>query len=281
MKVRVYDEFGALNSRDVFSAFKSGLYANGDQQTKSYEEADVVVIWSILFQGRMAPNKEIWDRAQADGKPVVVLEVGALNRGESWKVGINGINRKATFIEPFEDNRFGKFNTPVAEWKREGEFITLFTQRQDSTQWQGMRSAEAWCADQIREIRKVSSRDIVIRPHPRDKYIDLYKLKGLGVYFDVPKPLGIDQFNHNEIFERSYAIINHSSGPSVQAPLLGIHTICSPDSLAYEVSDSYSTLESPLCKDRTSWLETLAHTEWFTDEIEKGLVWKHLKLRLK
>ena len=278
MKIRVYDEFGALNSREVFSAFKTGLYENGDQETKSYEEADVVVIWSVLFVGRMASNKEIWDKARKDGKPVIVLEVGALDRGVSWKVGINGINRTATFIKPFEENRFGKFNHRVAEWKETGDFVTIFTQRSDSTQWKGMCSTEAWVSDQIREIKKVSQRPIVIRPHPRDKYIDLHRLKGLkNVYFDLPVQRDVDTFNHNDIFARSYAVINHSSGPSVQASLMGIHTICSPDSLAYPVSESYSTLENPKNPDRSEWLQMLAHTEWTVPEIESGIVWKNLK----
>ena len=281
MKIRVYDEFGALNSKDVFAAFKAGVLENGDELTKSYEEADVVVIWSILFVGRMAPNKEIWDKARKDGKPVVVLEVGALKRGESWKVGINGINRKAIFVQPFEDNRFEKFNITVPDWKTNGEFITICTQRQDSTQWAGMRSADTYVADAIKHIKKVSKRPIVIRPHPRDKYIDLHRLKGLGVYFDVPQQSGTDQFNHNDIFARSYAVINHSSGPSVQAPLNGLHVICSSDSLAFEVADTFHTLESPTNKDRTNWLRMLAHTEWFIPEIEKGIPWQHLKLLLK
>ena len=34
----------------------------------------------------MAPNKNVWDEAQRQGKPVIVLEVGGLKRGTTWKV---------------------------------------------------------------------------------------------------------------------------------------------------------------------------------------------------
>jgi hypothetical protein len=47
----------------------------------SYDNTcDVAVIWSVLWQGRMAGNKKVWDDFRSQGKPVVVLEVGGLLR---------------------------------------------------------------------------------------------------------------------------------------------------------------------------------------------------------
>ena len=45
----------------------------------------------------MSRAKTIWDEFKRVNKPVIVLEVGALDRNNLWKVGINGINRDATF----------------------------------------------------------------------------------------------------------------------------------------------------------------------------------------
>jgi hypothetical protein len=67
------------------------LYIN-----KSADNADVAVIWSVLWRGRMEQYKKIWDRYRSQGKPVVV-EVGGLRRNKSFKIGINGINRDADF----------------------------------------------------------------------------------------------------------------------------------------------------------------------------------------
>ena len=64
-----------------------------------------IMIWmgiSLLFgvyYGMVPwlPNKVVWDEAQRQGKPVIVLEVGGIKRGITWKVGLNGINREANF----------------------------------------------------------------------------------------------------------------------------------------------------------------------------------------
>jgi hypothetical protein len=259
----------------------SGLYANGDQTTKDFKDADVIVIWSVLFAGRMAPNRDIWVDAIRSGKPVVVLEVGALKRGESWKVGIGGINRKAQFVKPFEDNRFENFGINVEPWKTGEGYITLFTQRPDSQQWEGMCSVEEWCKTAIKHIRKHSDRKILIRPHPRDHITKWHTLQGIeDCYFAFPEQIGHDKFNHEQVFKSTYASLNHSSGPSIQTALAGIHTVCSYDSLAYDVSDTIQNIETPLNKDRTEWLQMLAHTEWFIPEIEKGIPWKHLRTSL-
>lgn len=280
MQVRVYDEYGALNSREVFSAFKSGLYENGDQQTKSFKDADVVVIWSVLFQGRMAPNREIWVNAVRSGKPCVVLEVGALKRGVTWKVGIGGINRKATFVSPFEENRFENLGFNLAPWKTGDGAITIFTQRPDSQQWEGLCSVEEWTAEHIKHIKQHTDRQIVIRPHPRDHITDWNKLKGLSATFAIPQQIGHDAFDHQRVFDNTYAAVNYSSGPSIQTAIAGIHTICSSESLAYDVSESYENIETPLNKDRTLWSNMVAHTEWTTEEIMKGIPWHHLRLKI-
>jgi hypothetical protein len=277
MLVRVFDEYGALNSKDVFSAFKSGLYENGDAQTKNMRDADVVVIWSVLFAGRMAPNREVWVNAVRSGKPVVVLEVGALKRGASWKVGIGGINRKAQFVKPFEENRFENFGINLDPWKTGEGLVTLFTQRPDSQQWEGMCSVEEWCANTITQIRKHTDRQILIRPHPRDNITDWTKLKDTSVHFAPPQKTGHDKFDHEKVFQLTYAAINHSSGPSIQSAIAGIHTICSSESLAYDVSETIENIETPQNKDRSEWLQMLSHTEWFVPEIQKGIPLCHLK----
>ena len=98
MKINVIKKFGPLNSAPVFDAFIKSLQASGEKVLiNASEKCDVAVIWSVLWYGRMAPNKTVWDEAQRQGKPVIVLEVGGIKRGTTWKVGLNGINREANF----------------------------------------------------------------------------------------------------------------------------------------------------------------------------------------
>ena len=105
MKVSVYTKFGPNNSKKVFEAFIESLEKAGDEiQLNCNGNSDVSVIWSVLWQGRMVGNRKIWEESRQKNKPVVVLEVGGIKRNETFKVGINGINREADFANQNVDN---------------------------------------------------------------------------------------------------------------------------------------------------------------------------------
>jgi hypothetical protein len=97
MKYSLWTDYGAQNSRPVFDSFASGVRTAGGSVVYNDVNSDVAVIWSVLWHGRMSRNKTIWDNFRSQNKPVIVLEVGGIKRGTTWKVGINGINREATF----------------------------------------------------------------------------------------------------------------------------------------------------------------------------------------
>lgn len=280
MRVKLYDEFGASNSKPVFDALSMGITNNGDHCVDSFSSADAIVIWSVLFTGRMAENKSIFERAQRENIPVIILEVGALNRGQSWKLGIGGINNTATWCTPYEENRWSKFNIECKDWKTDGEFITIFTQRPDSQQWLGMPSIQEWVTNHIEDVKQYTDKPIVIRPHPRDrltKWGFLTKFK--DVYFDTPQMLmnTYDGYNHEEIMNRTYCAINHSSGPSIQAVLDGVKVLCSQDSLAWDVSiQDVSNINQDCNINRQEWLDKIAHTEFFIDELAEGVCWANL-----
>ena len=286
-KVKVFEEFGALNSPSVFEAFKAGVIANGDELVNDYDSADVIVIWSVLFAGRMAGNKEYYDRAKKDGKPVVVLEIGNLRRGESWRVGLNGINRTANFgTGEIDPNRKELFGIELKPWNlTDGGYITICTQRGDSLQWEGKESISDWVQKQIETVRKYSNRAIVIRPHPRqqESFTEMFaqlQFKGIEVFFDVPQTTGKDKVNFEDVLNYSYAIINHSAGPGVQAAIQGTPVVVSEESLAFEVGINIEDIENPNLPDREKWFDELVHTEWFESEIESGIPWNRLKQSL-
>ena len=70
MKFSIFPKFGALNSKPVFDAFVEGARKLKFQVTEHDMSADVYVIWSVLWQGRMSKNKEVWDQAKKLGKNV-------------------------------------------------------------------------------------------------------------------------------------------------------------------------------------------------------------------
>ena len=88
MKFKIWEEYGALNSRPVFSAFKESVKSAGHvilDSVRTVDDADIHVIWSVLFHGRMSRNKDIWKSCIRKNKPIIVLEVG----GQTYHLTIN------------------------------------------------------------------------------------------------------------------------------------------------------------------------------------------------
>ena len=61
MKIEIWPKFGPLNSHKIFDCFIQSLRNNGEQLfVNENANADVAVIWSVLWQGRMRNYQRIW-----------------------------------------------------------------------------------------------------------------------------------------------------------------------------------------------------------------------------
>jgi len=285
MKVEVWTQHGPLNSKAIFKAFITSLQDAGDDVIlNASSDADVAVIWSVLWQGRMRNYKKIWERYRQANKPVIVLEVGGLRRNKSFKIAINGVNRKADFANQDVDNaRWPLFNYTLQPWKQTGDNIIILGQHDASEQWNGMPSMNVWFEQQINEIRKHTTRPIQIRPHPRNPVgFDLTKYKNVSMARPIMDRNTIDDTNFKDTLKDAWAVVNHSSNPAMEAVINGIPVFVSEDSLCYDVGNhSLTQINNPKMPDRQEWANKLSYTEWFQDEIEKGLPWSRIKNRLK
>ena len=73
------------------SAVLDYLQARGIQTQENSMESDAAVIWSVLWAGRMAPNQAVYTHYRSQNKPVIIIEIGALYRGNTWKIAVNNI----------------------------------------------------------------------------------------------------------------------------------------------------------------------------------------------
>jgi hypothetical protein len=133
-----------------------------------------------------------------------------------------------------------------------------------------------WVRQKISEIRKFTNKSIVVRPHPRSPFV----LNVPGVAFETPKKL-TGSYDSFDIDYNYHCVINHNSGPAVQAAINGIPVICHQSSLAFPVSGSVETIDSISLPDRQDWFLKLCHTEWTVDEIAKGIPISRLTPELK
>tara|TARA_B110000858_G_scaffold181491_1_gene220028 strand:+ start:27 stop:878 length:852 start_codon:yes stop_codon:yes gene_type:complete len=274
MKFSLWTQYGALNSAPVFDAFRQGAHCLGFKCIENSEDADVDVIWSVLFNGRMAGNKAIWERNSANSKPTIVLEVGGINRGTTWKVGLNGINRDAYFGEQDNDRtRADYLGLGCKPWRSNGDFILVCGQHDKSLQWQNMPRMSNWFLNTYDEIRKHTERPILFRPHPRCRLEHIER--GLkNVHRQEPVKIGGSYDDFDMKFKNIHATISYSSNPGIHSILNGVPAFVGTSSLAYDAGndiDFMHDIEAPFMPDRTQWLNDYAHTEWTTQEISQGI----------
>lgn len=284
MKLEVWTEHGPLNSKPIFDAFIKSLNDAGETvYVNKSANADVAVIWSVLWRGRMQGYQKIWNDYRSKNKPVIVLEVGGLRRNQSFKIGINGINRNADFAnQEFDNKRWPLFKHVLKPWNPSGELIVICGQHDASEQWRGMPKMAKWIEQQIIEIRKYTTRPILVRPHPRNQIsFDLSKFKNVKVRMPKRDHRTYDDTDFRATLERTWAVVNHSSNPAMEAVIRGIPVFVSESSLCHDVGNiSLTEINTPAMPNRQNWANRLSYTEWFEDEIAQGIPWQRIKKRL-
>jgi len=250
-------------------------------------DADVALIWSVLWFGKMSANKRVWDHFRKQNKPVVVIEVGGLVRNETWKLGINGINNDADFALDigYDDSRLAKLNlSAIYNWKKNGNYIVIAGQHGHSEQWKDMPDMDSYYKETITNIRQHSDLPILIRSHPRFRERIHFPIQDEQWYKDrdcewnVPKKLAdtYDNFNFEEQLRHTKCVYSYCSNAGLTSIINGVPAVVSKHSLAYDVSSSHiNDLQYP---NRSEWVKRLSYIEWFPDEIHEQ--WLRLRTKL-
>lgn len=279
MKFGVFDKFGAKNSVPVFAAFHQGLCRLGLAGSSHDMEADVAVIWSTVWAGRMRSNHAVWQQFRRSGRPVIVLEVGMIKRGRTWKVGINGTGPNAYPTQDLDHARARKLSVGMDPWRNTGSDVLICLQRNDSEQWYGQPRADIWLTQTVEAIRRVTDRPITVRQHPRQR---VSIPCGCGEHSPIKIPGTYDDFDFAAAVASAWAVVNHNSGPGSQAIMMGVPAFVHPSSLAAPVANlDIAKIENPERPDRTEWLVKLCHSEWTTAEIAAGYPISRLLLPLQ
>jgi hypothetical protein len=274
MHFSLFSNFGALNSKPIFEAFAASIKRKGWQVSTHNLNADIAVIWSVLFKGRMLPNKEVYTHFRSQNKPVIILEVGALQRNHLWKVALNSIDNSG-YYGPSNNNELRRklLNLKLKEWKQK-ENILVCLQNPNSLLWSNMPPIDVWVKTLINEIRKYSDRKIIIRSHPRAPIpLSLFnKMHNIEIKPPIRISNSYDSYDFEKELDNTYAVINWNSNPAIESILYGVPVVVGNTSLASPVGNfDVSTINNLSKPDRTQWLNDLAYTEWTVDEIDRGI----------
>ena len=282
MKFNLHERFGALNSKPVFNAFHTGANALGHDVVVNGDDG-IDVIWSVLWNGRMGGNRAIWERNISQSKPTIVLEVGGISRGSTWKVGLNGINRDGFFSDDGNDSRRRDLlGIDLKPWCTDGEHILIAGQHDKSLQWQGMPTMSNWVIETIDTIRKYTDRSIIFRPHPRCQ-LPFIEQEFTNVKRQDPRHVNGTYDDFDMGFDNIWATVSYSSNPGIHSILEGVPAFVSTHSLAYDAAndiDFLHDIENPVRPDREQWANDYAWTEFTIQEISQGIPIKHLTSKL-
>jgi len=283
MRVAYFPNSCARNSQPVLSAILTSLQNRGHCVEENARDADAAVIWSMLWAGRMIPNQAVWNHYISTGRPVIMVDVGALYRGQTWKIALNSITADGYYghQENLDWDRPQKLGISLAVNVTRNPRIVIATQHARSQQVAKLTSIESWVIDQITAVKQSSDRPITIRPHPRSR-INSKKITQIfpDVFIEQPQRI-LDTYDSYNLTFDCHALINYNSGPGIQAALAGTRPLVDPSSLAYPVSIKFSDLDRPYNVDRDQWLTEICHTEYTLNEIEQGLWLQRLQSRLE
>lgn len=244
----------ALNSGPVITAVVGALRRHGFDVVTNSLDADIAVIWSVLWAGRMTANRSVYEHYRNTNRPVICIEIGALCRGVTWKIALNHVNAHGYYghRNDLDWDRPKKLGIVLHTNLLNHGKILVAGQHNQSLQLQGVDQT-AWYLNKIKEV--ADGRTVVVRPHPRCN-LDHRQFPG-NVVWENPKKINntYDSFDMHWDFD---TVINYNSGPGIQAVIQGIPVIVDQSSLAYGVTD------------RLQWLVEICHTEYTVEEIETG-----------
>jgi hypothetical protein len=160
-------------------------------------------------------------------------------------------------------------------WRTQGNHILICLQRNGGWSMRGLDVIQ-WMNATILEIRKYSTRPIVVRAHPGDKKISGYlKINHKSVSLSTNVDL-------REDLKNAWATIVYNSSPSVASIIEGIPAFLTDpqpehsQSVAVANTD-ISRIEDPVMLDRQAWIERLSMCHWKFDELKSGAAWNFFR----
>lgn len=269
----------ALNSSPVVDALLRSARKEGIRIIDNSWEADAVLLWSVLWQGRMRQNQQVYEHYRQRGRPVIIAEVGSLRRNHTWKVAINNITADGYYghDHDLDRDRPRALGLSVTKTKSRASHVLVACQNNHSLQMRSIGDQAAWIDAMLTDLRRVSDRPVRIRPHPRSPLST--RFSHVNVEIEIPRkvPHTYDDF---DIDLACHAVININSGPGIQAGLVGTPVIVDQSSLAHPVGISIQDIEIPPDRDSDQWLIEISHTEYAISELEQGVWLRRLRSRL-
>jgi len=253
---------------------------------------DVALIQGYVHEhGKTAPHlklrKEIIELQKQHNKKSIIVDsslflyVDTKNPQHYLRYSFNGVFPTTGFYFDTEvdSNRWSKIsknlNITLKPYRSQGNHILICLQRNGGWSMGGHPVAH-WLESTIRKIKSITTRPIIVRPHPNDrKIMSMLRMKFKNVKLSTSPNLLSDLTN-------AWATVVYNSSPSVASIIEGVPAfITDPEprhSQSYTVANTdLNQIENPILHERQLWIEKLAMCHWNFDELRSGEAWTFFK----
>jgi len=291
---------------DILRFFAEGSRAVGDDvydvNDYTYQKTDVAIIQGWVAPGQITTphgdlRKRVIDRQLSRFKYVVGVDSNLFlysnteNPLHYLRYSFNGVFPNTGIYcdnapDPARWRQISSdLNISLKDYRTKGNHILLCMQRNGGWSMNGV-DAQEWANRTIAEIRKYSTRPIVIRLHPGDKETKRIFKAGpplCKVKLDYSVMLSQNEHLVDDL-KNCWAAVNHNSSPVVGAAIEGypIFVTDPTNSQCKDIANTdLSQIENPLMPDRQQWIERLSMFHWKFDELRSGATWAHMKQFIK
>lgn len=291
---------------DIYEGFIEGLRANGDEPVMNHsarfaEELPTEQVAFIMGYGRRADGTKkhgmqafrynICQHQEARAAHTICFDGGffkGVGNYEYYRVGLKSPLGNGEFLNKnspsdrwldFQKQYDIAYNT----WRTEADFILICTQP-DNGYSMNLESTVDLVTTWVPEIRKLTDKKIVIKPHPNNMN-QTREISGLEKYI-------VDEVNRGNDIEMvdarsaladclpgAQAMITWNSTVAVETVAYGIPTFSfDPMCMAWDVTDHDITkLLAPTLFDREQWIADLHYASWNAKELATGELWARFK----
>jgi hypothetical protein len=280
----------------ILDYFCQGVSASGDtaipHRDMSVLDCDVALIQGFVHDdGKQLPHLKLRklaiDRQKLNGKRSLVVDsnlflyVNKSNPLHYLRYSFDGVFPTTGFyfdrdVDSTRWNKISKdLNLNLKPWRSNGNHILICLQRNGGWSMGGISSID-WMNKTINDIRKYSSRPIVVRAHPGDKKIkNILKINHKNVFLSNKESLTDD-------LKGAWATVVYNSSPSVASIIEGIPAFLTDrvpqHSQSFDVANTdISNIENPIMVERQHWIEKLSMCHWKFDELQSGEAWQFFK----
>lgn len=292
-----------IEKGEILPRFAQGVLAAGDEvvlhQGYSLVDGDVALsVGWVHEESKNAPHlklrKTIIDHQIQQNKKVLLADSNLFlyankdNPLHYLRYSFNGIfpNTGIYCDDKVDPNRWKQLSQNMGlslkDYRKNGHHILLCLQRNGGWSMGGYDVVD-WTAATIRELRKYTDREIVIRAHPGDKGSGSYlNPKNLMNKIGLLKNVRLSKPNATLIddLHKCWAVVNYNSSPTVGAAIEGYPIfVTDPErSQCREIANTdLKNIENPILFDRQQWIERISMFHWNFGEIGNGACWNHMR----